>query len=203
MHSRRRGSFVAAVLAVLFAADDAASFTEVAGQQALQFPLQYETVQPPVRMSPLAPREFGRSGLGTGWLAQRNVHSNRVRMAYGGQFRLTEGGVRDDEHAETLARSFLLANEPRLGTRPDNVELRNVNYHAGRYVAHYRQVVGGFPVWRADAFVLMGEDGRLTAFGSSFFPERDGPVAQLTLTAADAVGAAAAALGTTPRTDRP
>ncbi|GJM45369.1 MAG: hypothetical protein DHS20C21_22110 [Gemmatimonadota bacterium] len=188
--------------AALFATSSADAFVEASGQQSLEFPLQYETVIPSQAVRNLDSVSLGRSAIGTGWKVQSNVHSDYLRMGYGGQFRLTEAGVRDDVQAEALARDFLLSNENLFGTRADNVELRNVNYYKGRYVAHYRQKVNGFEVWRSDAFVLMGENGQLSAFGSTFFPEGHDIAAQLSLSASDAIAFAASALGTTPRTDK-
>ena len=54
--------------------------------------------------------------------------------------------------------------------------------YRGRYVAHYQQIVQDIPVWKSNAFVLLGEDGRLNAFGSTFFPEGHDVTAVIGLT---------------------
>ncbi|MBZ0268986.1 T9SS type A sorting domain-containing protein [bacterium] len=179
----------------------AAAVAEVPAVSSLEFPLQFDTVRAPQRAHLLETGLNRSASIGSGWQVISNVHSDWIQTGYGGQFRLAET-IRDDVDAESLSRSFLVANEELFGTRTDNIQLRNVNSWNGRYVSHYRQIVQGVPVWKADAFVLLGENGNVAAFGSTFFPEGDAQ-AFLAMTPTDAVGAAAAALNATPRTDRP
>jgi hypothetical protein len=192
-----------ALAAVVLAAGAAAAFTPDPVTEALEFPLPAEGRLQSAPTEALADTDPGRAAaIGQGWLVQRNVFSGTVRMAYGGRRALSESGVATEAQAEGLAREFLVTNGDLFGTRLDNLQVRNVKRARGKWVAHYTQTVGGIPVWKGEAFVLMGENGQLTAFGSDFFPE-DGLIAHPTLSSQDAVATAAQALGAEVRTDRP
>jgi hypothetical protein len=123
-------------------------------------------------------------------------------MAYGGDA-FAANGISGESRAVEAARDFLLDRGDILGVRSDNLDLLVAKNRRGKWVAHFGQTVYGVPVWRTKAFVLMGESGRVIAFGSDFFPETHEAPARPSLSEAEAVAAAASALGTTPRADRP
>lgn len=201
LHTSARSALSAAL--VLLLPSLAAAVTEVPANRSLEFPLEFDAVRSTRPMHTLQVGGLDRAAsIGAGWQVRSHLRSDLIEIGYGGTFRLADA-IRDEVEAESLSRDFLLANEELFGTRPDNMELRNVGSWNGRYVSHYRQMVQNVPVWKADAFVLAGENGNVAAFGSTFFPEGHDPVANLSLSENDAVGAAAAALNATPRTDRP
>ena len=146
----------------------------------------------------------GRSTAATaGWFVQADPRTGHVHMAWGGDA-FAANGVRSGAEAESAAREFLISRGDLLGIRPDNLQLLSVNQAKGKWVAHFGQVVDGLPVWRAKAFVLMGESGRVIGWGSDFVAEdRHSAAPRATLSEAEAIATAAAALGTTPRADRP
>jgi hypothetical protein len=188
---------------LMLAAGSAHAFAPDPQVETLEFPLAFEANTPVLETQPLETLGMGRSGfLGSGWLAQLDRRTGYVHMAYGGDLSLPSG-VADQEAAATAVRDFLLMNEDLLGTRPDNIELRNVAFHRGKYAVHYRQVVGGVPVYRSSSFAVLGENGRFMAFGSSFFPDHHEMPSSPGLSESDAIATAASALGAAPRTDRP
>jgi hypothetical protein len=111
--------------------------------------------------------------------------------------------VRDEATAGSLARRFLLDRGSALGVRADNLVDTRVRRWNGRWSVRFGQAVQGVRVWSATAFVLFDDAGRVAAFGSGFLPEPDGPLPAPALSADEALATAAAALGTTPRADRP
>jgi hypothetical protein len=187
---------------VLFAIGPVLAFTPDSQTESLEFPLVWEAS--PIEFhsvklddSPLAPS----SNLGADWTIQTHPRTGFVHMAYGGNVVLSPS-VTSGAEAAQLARGFLLDQGSLLGTDFDNMELRTVNHARGKWVAHFDQVVQGVQVFRASAFVLMAESGRVTAFGSDFVPEGHDVATRPSLSEAEAIQAAANAIAATPRADR-
>jgi hypothetical protein len=169
----------------------------------LEFPLLWDSVRQTYPTVLAAQTDFARSSsLEPSWMVQTDPRTGVLRAAYGGRVQLA-GAVADEAHAETLARDFLLDHGDLLGVRADNMQLRNVRHGNGKYAVHYRQMLFGLPVHTATAWVLMDSAGRVAAFGSDFIPDAGDVPAHATLSEAQAVERAAAALSTTPRTDAP
>jgi hypothetical protein len=189
--------------ALALAAGPAAAFVPHAENHGLEFPLLYDAVPQAYPTARAADLEFARSSsLEPSWTIQANPRTGTVHAAYGGGVQLA-ASVTSEAQAETLARDFLLGRTDVLGVRSDNMQLRSVRHWNGKYAVHYRQVLFGLPVHTATAWVLMHADGRVAGFGSDFIPDTGDIPAHATLSEAQAVQTAAAALGTTPRTDAP
>ena len=193
---------LAGLVAALTVATTAYAFTEHRATAELEFPLADEANRPVLTTEPLDAFTTARSILGSGWKAQLDRRTGHVHMAYGGELFLSSG-VADENAARLAVRDFLALNEDLLGTNSGNMEFRNVARHNGKYAVHYRQVVDGVPVWRTSAFTVLGENGRVMAFGSDFFPQGHEVPARPQLSGADAVAGAAQSLDASPRTDLP
>ena len=177
------------------------AFTPPPHHHDLEFPLEAESRVIPAEFEKLDGLAFGRSSLDHSWRVQRDGLTGYYHFVYG--HGLTLGGsVASEAEAATAVRSFLLQHPDVLGTRSDNMELRNVAQYRGKYAVHYRQQVAGIPVFRASAFTVVGESGEVMAFGSGFLPGDENLSAQVSLSESDAVKIAADALGTEPRDDR-
>ena len=194
--------WLAALPALLFAARPAAPFTGSPESADLDIPLAYDAYHAQVAARPTAELPATRAqGLGAGWLVQSDPVTGRVRMAYGGTVVLAPV-IRDAAQAESQARAFVLAHEELLGVRADNVRTQSVRRGPAQWVVWFQQVVDDVSVWNGTAFVLLGESGRVAAFGSEFQPEpRD--LARAALSSEAATLAATHSLGTSPRADRP
>ena len=204
MTSRRSLFHGLAALAVLAVAVPASAFAP-SGTESLEFPLEYERALPVERTVELTdgigPRAVPVPGH---WMARVSQRTGLVRMAYGEGFRLPSA-ITGDASAEQAARDVLALTGDLLGTRPDNIALRNVATAPGKWAVHFRQMVDGVPVYRSSAFVLLYDGGQVAAFGSKFFPEDEGiatPRASA-ISSSQALDDAARALSATPSTDRP
>lgn len=194
---------VTCLVAALALAAPAAAFAPNAADPSLEFPLEYDAISR-VYPSLSAQESMIAAGAGlAGWVVQENGSTGTVHAAWGGNTQL--GAIPSESVADAQARSFLTGQALVTGVRSDNIQLRSARRFAskGLYVVHYNQVLNGIPVHNATAWVLMTESGRVGAFGSDFLPEPAGLPTSPSLTSADAISAAAAALGTTPRSDRP
>ena len=160
----------------------------------------FEATRPSVSFQSLESAYGASSALGDGWKVHPDPRTGRPHLAYGGDVRLA--GPQGEAHAADLARGFLLENRDLVGAREGNLELRNVAHATGKWAVHYRQVVDGIRVYRGNAFVVIGDRGRVMAFGSDFLPEEGASTAVL-LTPAQAITAAANDLGATPLPDLP
>lgn len=182
----------------------ATAFVPEAGAP-LEFPLEYERVLPVERPMSLTDAAGPRAlGFGTNWTARVSSRTGLVRMAYGAGLSVSRP-VTSEAAAEGAAREVLDLAGDLLGTREDNVALRNVAEAGGKWAVHFRQVVDGIPVYRGTAFVLLYDGGQVAAFGSKFFPhDHDGTAPRAAaLGSAQAIDAAARALSATPLADRP
>ncbi|NNE42940.1 MAG: hypothetical protein HKN12_01915, partial [Gemmatimonadetes bacterium] len=106
-------------------------------------------------------------GLAAGWQGRVDPVTGAVRMAWGGD-RVLAPAVADAREAERLGRDFILEQAPLLYTDPAHTVLQTVRRGRGKYVVRFRQEIGGVPVLGAQAFVLIHDNGRVAAFGSSF-----------------------------------
>src|SRR5262245_29905696 len=194
--------WLAALPALLLAARPAAPFTGSPESADLDIPLAYDAYHAAIAARPAAELPATRAAdLGAGWLVQSEPVTGRVRMAYGGTV-APASPIRDAAQAESQARSFVLAHEELLGVRADNMRTQSVRRGPAQWVVWFQQVIDDVPVWNGTAFVLLGESGRVGAFGSEFQPEpRDLPRAALSKEAA--LAAATHSLGTSARADRP
>ncbi len=203
MPGRPLGITLAGVVALLIGAGSAFAFTEVE-EARLEYPLAFDVQSRVPQLQELAAESLARSAdFGLGWVGRRHVRTGVIEAAWGGQHLVTSSPVRDREQAVSLSRNFLATRGQLLATTEENLIFRNAKEWRGRYVTHFTQEIQGVPVWRAGAWVQLAEDGRLSAFGSSFFPEGHDAQAEIALLPQDAVAEAASALSTTPRTDRP
>ena len=205
MTSRRSLFHGLAVLAALAAAASASAFAPTPGPASLEFPLEYERALPAEHIESLTdalgPRTVALPGH---WMARVSSRTGLVRMAYGEGLTLPRA-ITGDASAEQAAREVLALTGDLLGTRPDNIALRNVATAPGKWAVHFRQMVDGVPVYRSTAFVLLHDGGQVAAFGSKFFPE-DGSTAtprSAAISSTQALDAAARALSATPRPDAP
>jgi hypothetical protein len=163
----------------------------------LEFPLEWEThllVAPP-HWTEASERAADPSR--SPWLVQQDPRTGLVHMAHGGDA-MAAGAISTAENAATAAREFLLARADLAGARADNLQFLAARHARGKWVAHFGQTLGSVPVWRAKAFVLMGESGRVVAFGSDFFPELEEAPRLPSLSSSEAIQSASAALGATP-----
>jgi hypothetical protein len=197
-----RGTAATALSAVALAAAPALAFTP-SGEERLELPLEWES-EPPVfetRFVGAAPVARDAASA-AGWFVQTHPRTGVVHFAWGGDALAANGIVRESE-AVDAAREFLLSRGDVLGVRPDNLVLLLAKQGRGKWVARFAQTVDGTRVWRGTAFVLLGESGRVIAWGSDFFPEEAEAPSRAALSSGDAVTAAAASLGAAPRADRP
>jgi hypothetical protein len=176
----------------------AGAFTPDGG--GLELPLEWESAPPALETRFVAARLDRAAEPVAGWFVQTDPRTGIVHFAWGGDAIAANGVARESEAVEA-ARDFLVSRGDVLGVRPDNLELMVAKRARGKWVAHFGQTVGGTRVWRAKAFVLLGESGRVIAWGSDFFPEGHGAPAPV-LAPRDAVAAAAASLGATPTSGR-
>ncbi|MFN8179664.1 MAG: FlgD immunoglobulin-like domain containing protein [bacterium] len=194
-------ALLAGLPAILLAASPVAAFTARPETAPLDLPLRYDAYHSAIAARPAADLAADKAaGLGSGWRAQIDPASGRVRMAYGGTVPLAPG-IRDDAQAETLARSFLFGRGDLLGVRADNSRTQSVRRAPGKWAVWLQQYIAGIPVWNGTAFVLLGANGHVGAFGSEFQPEPHDLV-KPALDSAAALAKAAASLGTSPRADR-
>jgi len=193
----------AGLLALALPAVPAHALTASRQAADLEIPLALDVQREAAARRPFQSAPALRSGAaGAGWRVQVAPQTGWVRMAHGGGVTLATS-VAGEAQARTLAHEWLLANRSLVGVREDNSELRSVRHAAGKWAVHFRQTLAGVPVWKGSAFVLLGENGRVAAFGSDFLPEPDEIPAHPVLSADDALAAAANALAATPRADRP
>jgi hypothetical protein len=192
-------------LSLLAAAVTAASPASAArpdSHESLEFRLDYDSVSPVYQNLRSEQHVLARSSLGSSWIVQPNPRTGTLHAAYGAGARLTSA-VTSEQQAGTLAQSFLVGQTALLGTRTDNMQLRNVRHWKDKYAVHFQQVRNGLPVHEATAWVLMDAAGNVGAFGSDFIPDT-GEIADVAAVSTEqAVRLAADALGTTPRADRP
>lgn len=162
-----------------------------------------ELARPAAADRPFAdPPATRAAGLGPGWKVQIDARTGFVRMAYGG--RLTVGrAIHSEEDAESLARGFVFSREDLLGVRSDNSRLLVTRRAPGKWAVHFQQVIDGARVWGGTAFVLLGENGRVAAFGSSFERTPERVAASPLVSSSAALAIATGALGATPRADTP
>ncbi|MGH2571555.1 MAG: hypothetical protein ACRDGR_10030, partial [bacterium] len=163
-----------ALIAVALVALPGRAFTP-SGSERLDLPLEWESERPVfetrfVDAAPVA-REAASAA---GWFVQTHPRTGLVHFAWGGDALAANGILREEEAVEA-ARGFLVSRGDVLGARPDNVELLVAKRARGKWVVHFAQTVEGTRVWRANAFVLLGESGRVIAWGSDFFPEEGAP----------------------------
>jgi hypothetical protein len=193
-----------AALGLVLGGGPAAAVTAPEAAEALPADLPLPAERHPVRArtAPLPSGDRFRSAFpGSGWEARIDPRTGAVRQAWGPGTRVAPA-VTDAAHAESLARAFLTARADLLATPAGELSLLAVRHAAGKYAVRFGQRIGGLPLRGAEAFVLLTESGVLAAFGSTFVPAPEAvPAARLT--AREAQGAAAAALGARVRADRP
>jgi Zn-dependent metalloprotease len=196
--------FLSCLAFLVLTVGTAAAVTNHDATEALEFPLSIRSQPAVYETQSLVELPQTRAAvLDADWRVQTNRITGTVHAAYGGDLMLVDGGVREEAQAAAAAREFLASHTGLLGTRTDNLELQAVVHSRGKWAVHYRQIAYGLPVTTGSAFVVIGDSGRLMAFGSDFFPEGHDSLARPALTAAEATLAAANALGGTPRSDRP
>ncbi len=197
-----------AALAAFAAAGSAFAFAPTPATAPLEFPLEYDRTIVVDRAVALQDAAGPRSlPIGSNWQARLSPRTGYVRMAYGADLSVGRA-IHGERDAEAAAREILDLAGDVLGTRPDNIALRNVATAPGKWAVHFNQMVNGVPVYRSSAFVLVYDGGQVAAFGSKFFPHHDGhdhgaPPRAATFTSAQAVDAAARALSAAPLPDRP
>lgn len=207
MSMRRSSSFGACALAAFAAFAALPAFAVAPNQQsaALEFPLEYFKATHVDRAVALADAAGPRSlPIGTNWQARVSPQTGLVRMAYGADLSVGRA-ITSDAVAEEAAREILDLASGVLGTRHDNIALRNVSTMTGKWAVHFKQVVNGVPVYMSSAFVLLHDGGQVAAFGSKFFPnDHHHDVARgASLSQGQAIDAAVRALSATRRLDRP
>jgi hypothetical protein len=190
--SPSRAALLAA--AVLTAACPAHAFAPGPEAEALllplpsQFPATYRT------------RDLSAE-VGAGWRAHVDRRTGAVHAAWGEALELVPG-LRDSGSAAALAHGFLVRHSDLLRTSPDQTVLASAHRAGGKFAVWFQQEIGGVPVYGGRAFALLTEAGRLAAFGSDFIEMHSPPPAAV-LSEGEALAVAAAALGATPRADRP
>ncbi len=200
-----RRSPILAVLALL-ACSGGVAFAFVPSPQSasLEFPLAVTRVTAKDPVVPLAAAFPLRSSpLDAKWTAHLNERTGFARMAYGGGIALGRRSIAGDASAIAAAREVLDVAGGFLGVTSGNAEVLTVRTMPGKWAVHFQQTVGGLPVHTGRAFVLLSGDGDLIAFGSDFATVAGDLSTTPRLSSAGALSAAAAALGASPRTDRP
>ncbi|MGH2570715.1 MAG: hypothetical protein ACRDGR_05790, partial [bacterium] len=169
----------------------------------LEFPLVWESVPVAYETKALENTPLGRStALGGSWFVQQDPRTGHAHMAWGGNM-IAAAGIGGEADAVSAARNFLLLASDLGGARENNMVLQDATYHDRKWAVHWQQQVQGIPVYRASAFVLMGENGKVMAFGSTFFPEGHDVLPHPALSEGEALRAAAASIGAVPDADRP
>ena len=169
----------------------------------LEIPLVGEAQRSALASRPVTDLSSLRANsLGMGWQAQIDPRTGYARVAYGGSI-VAAPGIRDEAQAESIAREFAAQHTDLLGVQPDNARGSDVRHALGKWAVHFQQVIDGVPVYKGDAFVLMAESGRISAFGSDFQPVPLGGIQRATVSQASAIAIAAQAIGATPIADRP
>jgi hypothetical protein len=184
------------------AAGAARAFTPHAHSD-LEFPLAWESAPVAYETKALESTPLGRSAvLGGSWFVQQDPRTGVAHMAWGGNM-FAATGIGSEADAISASRNFLLLASDLGGVRENNMVLQVATYHDRKWAVHWQQQVQGIPVYRSTAFVLMGEDGRVAAFGSTFFPEGHDVLPHAALSEGEALQAAAASIGAVPDADRP
>ncbi|MFH1277566.1 MAG: hypothetical protein ABIK65_04230, partial [Candidatus Eisenbacteria bacterium] len=103
------------------------------------------------------------------WNYNRNIVTGSLHRVYGSGFSFA-AGIPSAETAERSARDFIGANADLFGS--DGADLRGAEMQsgAGKWVAHFDQVVNGVRVVDGRAHVVFTESGRIFAFGSDVMP---------------------------------
>jgi hypothetical protein len=183
-------------------AGQAGAFTPHAHQD-LEFRLEWDITSPVYETNRVENTPLGRSAvLGDGWFIQQDPRTALVHMAYGGNL-FAASGIATEADAISAARGFLLLNAEILAVHENNLQLQDATYNDKKWAVQWQQRVQGIPVYRATAFVLMGETGRVIAFGSDFFPEGHEILPRPSVSEGQALQAAATSIGAVPRADRP
>ena len=165
MRFRRPGILSSALGACLVAVGTADAFTPHTLHD-LEFPLAWHATPVVYETQTAESSSLVRSSvLGEGWHVQPDPRTGLLHMAYGGDA-FASSGIADEASAVSAAREFLRVAGDATGVDEDNAQLLDATRHEKKWAVHFQQRVRGIPVWRGLAFVLLGEDGRVTAFVS-------------------------------------
>jgi hypothetical protein len=189
------------VCAAPFVSSAAQAFTPTEEASTFEIPLAIETISPAAEFVPLAATAEAFATLGEGWYVQPNLATGTVHIGYGGA-NTASGIALNEESAVELAREFLLRHRTATGATPANLILRRVAHARGKWAVHFGEVANQISVYGANAFVVLGDEGQIMAFGSDFVPAGD-VSSRPSLTENQAIALAADALSTAPSTDSP
>lgn len=193
----------ACLAAVALTMSTAAAFSGHDATASLEIPLPSETQRAALASRPVTDLPSLRaSNLGMGWKTQIDPRTGYARMAYGGSI-VAASSIRDEAQAESIAREFASRHVDLLGVRTEDARVADVRHALGKWAVHFQQRIDGVPVYKGDAFVLMGDGGRIAAFGSEFEPLPEGGIQRATVTEGSAMMLAAQSIGATPSGDRP
>ena len=109
---------------------------------------------------------------GGNWRYTRNIVTGSLHRVYGSGIEFT-GPINDREGAEQAAREFIGANAGLFSADNGDLHGAEMQNGAGKWVAHFNQVVNGIRVYGGRAHVVFTESGRLFAFGSDVYPDVD------------------------------
>lgn len=203
MFLRRHDVLAAAALWGVLSARAAQAFAPTPNAN-LEIPLAIEARAPVYAMAPMAdafPNQAASVGLD--WNVQIHDLTGRPHMAWGGARLETGLSISKDADAVDAARSVLQSLGDLLGPTAQNSEVALTSSMPGKWAVHFQQMVNGIPVHTGRAFVFLGDEGNVIAFGSDFFPVASGIPSRPQLSNAQAIDAAARSIGATVRTDRP
>jgi hypothetical protein len=107
--------------------------------------------------------------VGEDWEAVWNPVTKTPHRVYGSGIQVA--AQVDEENVAALVDDFVNANAGMLGVTPQELRLISREKHGARWYTDYQQTYGDLDVIGGRVHVRLMENGRLTAFGSDFYPD--------------------------------
>ena len=137
---------------------------------------------------------------GGAWYFQTNRATGTYRHVYGGSIDLA-GSLKSADEVETLARSFIDANDGIFAVGSDDLKVASCTHALGKWAIIFQQAYQGLRVYGGRVHLVLTEDGRLFEMGSDAHPGIS-LASSAGLAEATALGLAKISIGYLEETDR-